>query len=209
MWSPNLGHRKLVKHHDNGEPHFLTFSCHWRLPLLSKDRTREWLVEAIDDARREHGFHLWAWVVMPEHVHLLIWPPIARITPHSTRGRTSGILADIKRPVARKAVDFLQEHDPEFLERLTVHNRNRTYRRFWQPGSGYDENVNDVDALHEIIEYIHENPVRRGLVTRAEDWPWSSARDWLGLPHALPFRVDRTLPSRIVFPGTVGRASRG
>ena len=202
MWSPAFGHRKLVKHYDNGEPHFLTFSCYRRWPLLSKDRTREWFVEALNDARREHGFHLWAWVVMPEHAHLLIWPPISQIDPHATRGRTSGILAAVKRPVGQKAIEFLAEHDPEFLERLTVRNRNRQYRRFWQPGSGYHENVNDVEALHEIIEYIHANPVRRGLVTRAEDWPWSSARDWIGLPHAHMCPVDRTLPTRIVFPGT-------
>jgi putative transposase len=147
VWTPS-GYRKRVKHYDNGEPHFLTFSCYRRLPLLSKDRTRQWFVEALHEARRTHGFHLWAWVVMPEHIHLLIWPPAARIDvdPASTRGKTAGILADLKRPVGQKAIQYLEEHAPEFLERLTVRNRNRTYRRFWQVGSGYDENISEPPA---------------------------------------------------------------
>jgi len=48
--------------------------------------------------------------------------------------------------------------------------------RFWQRGGGYDRNVWEPDTLRKMIEYIHDNPVRRGLVTRATDWPWSSAR---------------------------------
>jgi putative transposase len=201
MWTP-AGYRKLVKHFDNGEPHFLTFSCHDRLPLLSKDRTRLWLTEALDAARRKHGFHLWAWVIMPEHVHLLIWPPAAEIAAsfRSTRGKTKGILADIKRPVAQKAIRYLKQHSPEYLERLTIRNRRRTYRRFWLAGSAYDENVCETSALHEICEYIHNNPVRRGLVARAEDWLWSSAREWSNLAGDVLCRVDRTIPPALEIP---------
>jgi len=54
---------------------------------------------------------------------------------------------------------------------VTVRNRNRTYRRFWQAGPGQDRNVYDADTALAVIEYIHNNPVRRGLVSRAEDWP--------------------------------------
>lgn len=77
----HLPPRKKVKHYDNGEPHFLKFSCYRRLPLLSKDQSCQWFVDALEDARESHGFHLWAWVIMPEHVHLLLWPPFDRISP--------------------------------------------------------------------------------------------------------------------------------
>jgi putative transposase len=209
VWTPTTSHRKRVKHYDNGEPHFLTFSCHHRMALLSKDRTRRWLTESLEDARSVHGFHLWAWVFMPEHVHLLLWAPPDRIDPdsESTRGKVSGILADVKRPVGRKAIAYLAKHSPQYLEHLTVRNRGRTYRRFWQAGSGYDENISNVGALHEIILYIHQNPVRRGLVARAEDWLWSSARDWAGLANdELLIRVDRTLPAVLEIPWTRRRS---
>jgi putative transposase len=57
---PEPPSRKKVKHCDNGEPHFLTFSCYLRLPLLSKDRTRQWFVETLEEARTVHRLHLWA-----------------------------------------------------------------------------------------------------------------------------------------------------
>ncbi len=198
--------RKNVKHYDNGEPHFLTFSCYRRMSLLSSDRTRQWFVEALSDARIVHGFHLWAWVIMPDHVHLLLWPPFASISPdpRSMRGRICGILSSLKKPVGEKAVDYLRDNAPDSLRLLRVENAKRTYHRFWQAGSGYDENVSEPSALHAIIEYIHLNPVRRGLVNRPEEWPWSSACDWLGLDH--PFlRIDRTLPETVSVPWKVRR----
>src|SRR4051812_39627591 len=137
--------RKRVKHYDDGGPHFLTFSCYQRMSLLSKDRTREWFVEALDQARTQHGFHLWAWVIMPEHVHILLWPPFQLISPdpRSLQGRISGILTSIKRPVAKKAITYLRKKAPDFLHRLTVRNSGRVYERFWQVGSGFDENVTE------------------------------------------------------------------
>src|SRR2546423_15624503 len=93
--------RKRVRHFDlPGDAHFLTFSCFRRLPLLSKNRTQKWLVEAIADARTKHGFDLWACVVMPEHVHLLIYP-------RADNCKIAAMLADIKRPIAQRAIAYL------------------------------------------------------------------------------------------------------
>jgi putative transposase len=67
--------RKKVRHFDEpGHAHFLTFSCYRRLPLLSENCTRLWLLNALEAARTKHAFDLWAWVIVPEHVHLLLWP---------------------------------------------------------------------------------------------------------------------------------------
>ena len=207
---PDPQPRKKVKHYDNGEPHFLTFSCFHRMPLLSKDRTREWFIDSIEGARNEHGFHLWAWVIMPEHVHILLWPPYQLISPdpRSLRGRIRGILTSIKRPVAKRAITYLRKNAPDFLQRLTVKNSGRVYERFWQAGSGFDENVSEPGALHAMADYIHQNPVRRGLVNRAVDWPWSSARDWMRLPDSR-IKVDRTIPPTLDVPWTNRRTDRG
>jgi putative transposase len=183
-------HRKRVRHYDLlGDAHFLTFSCYQRLPLLSKDRTRKWLVEALANARSKNGFDLWAWVIMPEHVHLLIYP-----RPECTKIAT--IIADIKRPVGQRAIAYLRDSKSPYLNRLTVRTKTRTYRRFWQAGPGQDHNIYEPATALRVLEYIHNNPVRRGLVGHPEDWLWSSARDWLGETN-LMFRVDRTLPAII------------
>ncbi|MGO8751267.1 MAG: REP-associated tyrosine transposase [Thermoguttaceae bacterium] len=163
--------RKKVRHYDEpGHAHFLTFSCYRRMALLSKDRTRRWFIDAMEEAREKHRFDLWAWVIMPEHIHVLIWPwePVYS---------TERILGDLKRPVGQQAIAWLEGNCRVFLDRLTVRNAHRTYPHFWQPGPGQDRNVYDPETACQIIEYIHNNPVRRGLVSRAEDWPWSSAAD--------------------------------
>jgi len=129
---------------------------------------------------------------MPEHVHLLVWP-------REPAYKTEKILADTKRPVGQEAIAWLAKNCPAFLQRLTVRNRNRTYRRFWQAGPGQDRNVYDVATAYQIIEYIHNNPVQRGLVALLDDWPWSSAAEWEG-KEDVALRIDRTLPTLIEEP---------
>jgi putative transposase len=93
------------------------------------------------------------------------------------------IRTGLKTPVQRKALAYLREHAPHFLDRLKdVQPNGQIHYRFWQRGGGYDRNINDPRTLLYMIEYIHQNPVRRGLVKRATDWPWSSARFYAGWP---------------------------
>ncbi len=68
-------------------------------------------------------------------------------------------------------------HPTALLERLTVRERpGKTAFRFWQEGSGYDRNLMTTEAVQASIDYIHMNPVRRGLVDEARLWRWSSCR---------------------------------
>jgi putative transposase len=99
----------------------------------------------------------------------------------------------VKERVARQAIRWLEQNAPDWLPRITVREGLRTRRRFWQPGGGYDRNIERVDTLERMIDYIHLNPVRRGLVERAIDWPWSSARWYAGIRPAV-LEMDATLP---------------
>jgi REP element-mobilizing transposase RayT len=70
-----MPHRKTCKRFNNPcDAHALTFSCFRRQAFLSKDGSRQWLIEAIDRSRRKLPFHVWAYVIMPDHAHLLVWP---------------------------------------------------------------------------------------------------------------------------------------
>jgi putative transposase len=130
-------------------------------------------MEALGAARVKHRFALLAYVIMPEHAHLVVRPllPVYDIAM---------ILKSIKQPVARKAKRFLEEHNPEWLKKLTVMRGSRAVFRFWQTGPGYDRNVRDQGELSEKITYMHNNPVRRGLVATPESWEWSSAGWYTG-----------------------------
>ena len=183
-------HRKQVRsYNEPGHAHELTFSCFRRLPLLSRDRTRQWFVEALEQARHRLQLDLWAYVIMPEHVHVIVWPrqPVYEVRLIRTA---------LKVPVQRKALAFLRRQAPEFLERLRDEQPNgAVHYRFWQRGGGYDRNISDPRTLGTMIEYIHNNPVRRGLVGQPTDWPWSSARWYVGrvdvpLGMDTPFRIE-------------------
>src|SRR5207245_2228878 len=63
---------------------------------------------------------------------------------------------------------YLKSNAPEWLARVTVREGSRLRHRFWQPGGGYDRNITSTEALRAAIDYIHANPVRCGLVARAQ-----------------------------------------
>ena len=170
-----------------GHAHELTFSCRKWIKLLSKDRTRMWLVEALDLARARHDLYLWAYAIMPEHAHVLL---ISRRDDY----KVARILKTIKQPVARKAIARLRACAPDWLERLAGHHTSKdTTYHFWEPGGGYDRNIITTKAAHAVVEYIHNNPVRRGLVDSPEQWPWSSA-GWYAGQQDVKLEMDPTLP---------------
>jgi putative transposase len=105
-------------------------------------------------------------------------------------------LQALKEPVARKAIRYLKDHASEGLARVTVPEAPRVRHRFWQPG-GYDRNITSIAALHARIEYIHANPVRRGLVARTEDWERSSACWYAGL-RPVKLEMDHNVLTQLV-----------
>jgi putative transposase len=170
---PYFGKRRH-RYNDDRHPRELTFSCYRGFRFLERERTRTWFLEALAAARTKFRWDLWAYVIMPEHVHLLVYPP-------EPEADIRHFLRAIKEPVARSAIAFLRSQAPKWLDKITVHEGTRVRHRFWQPGGGYDRNVTDLSTLRYMIEYIHANPVRRGLAKQPEDWEWSSARWFCGI----------------------------
>jgi len=131
--------------------HFLTFSCYGRAPLLATARARDIFEQTFEQTRQWYGFYVSGYVVMPEHVHLLISEP--------ERAKLSVALQMLKQNVARR----LRSPEGGVL---------------WQPRY-YDFNVWSEAQPVEKLRYIHRNPVKRGLVQSPEDWTWSSFRHYL------------------------------
>ena len=116
-----------------------------------------------------------AFVLMPEHLHLLLMPTVR----DGASVPIASILSAIKRPSSLRIKRFLAASESGLLSDLTVRERpGKTAFRFWQEGGGYDRNLTSGDAVGASIEYIHTNPVRRGLCERPSDWSWSSWRQW-------------------------------
>ena len=162
---------KTIKHyHEPGDLHELTFSCYRRITLLTNNAWREHLARSIDDACEAEQCKLIAFVFMPEHVHLLLWP-------QTNVPQIDLVLKRLKRPVSIKARDDLRASNATVLQRLIVRERPGKYSfRFWQEGPGYDRNLQTCEAVLASIDCIHLNPVKRGLCQRTRDWRWSSVR---------------------------------
>jgi putative transposase len=180
-----MPYRKSCKRYNEpGHAHALTVSCFRRRPFLSKDRSREWLVEALDRARTLHAFHLWAYVIMPEHAHVLVWPT-------TTEYDMSAFLNSVKQSVAKRALAWVRQQAPGFLAEMEDRQPNGdVHYRFWQRGGGYDRNLIEPATVFQEMEYYHLNPVQRGLCEKPEDWFWSSAGVYAGIREG-PLPMDR------------------
>ena len=148
---------------------FITFSTYRRLNLFGTAELRDVFRNQLEKAKSVYGFELYAWVLMPNHAHLLV--------RESETGDVSGLLRSLKGTVARKIMSRWRELDAPVLDQL-VDRSGKMW--FWQRGGGYDRNIVSDDEFDEKVGYIHMNPVRADLVEKPTDWGWGSARFWSG-----------------------------
>jgi putative transposase len=177
--NPSRRPRKRMRRREAlGSYRYLTFSCYRRLQLFKNQRIRDAFADALAVAREMHRFRLLAWVIMPEHVHLIIVPrPILAIRAGrvlvASRSTVSTIASDLKGPFAEDVIARWRTLRAKALEKIRTPGGRY---RFWQYGGGFDRNIRTEEELWRETCYVNDNPVRRGLVGRAEEWAWSSAR---------------------------------
>jgi len=122
-------------------------------------------------------------VTMPEHVHLLV-------LPETSQSKVSRLLARTKQPASKQIKLLLERESSPLLKQLTVRERPEKHCfRFWQAGPGYDRNIFSAEAVEASIDYIHTNPVKRGLCSVAVAYKWLSAR------FHLRYMKDEDLPN--------------
>jgi putative transposase len=140
----------LVRYQHSGGFHFITFSCDGRQPLLARPKACETFERELETVRQRYQFVIAGYVLMPEHVHLLVGEPV--------KASLSVVIQVLKQQTSRKL-------------------KQRGEIRFWQRRY-YDFNVHNELKRVEKLRYMHRNPVKRGLVEEPEDWPWSSFRHY-------------------------------
>lgn len=157
-----------------GQLQFITTSTYRRAPLFLSDRFRRCFVETLARVRQETKFLLIGWVLMPDHFHLLLKPESAE--------PTSLIVKRLKGETATRILKRLRENQlypwcRKMLARLhlppSVHDES--HYRAWQRRF-YPFNVYSEKKRLEKLDYMHNNPLKRGLVSSPGEWPWSSWR---------------------------------
>ena len=161
---------------------FITAVAHSRLPVFRSDTIKSVTCKAIDEARTSCGFLLFAYVIMPDHFHVITDRP----------REPSRVLQFIKGIVSRRVLGYLKEMKYEAsLKKLEHHHWKRNHRySLWQHDSDVFSIVSEATFMQKV-NYVHQNPVRAGLVERAQDYCWSSSRFWSNCPSEdEPLRVD-------------------
>ena len=157
---------KLERRYHQRQLHFITCSCHGRLPYLRSARKREVLLGVLNGVREKYQFSLVGYVIMPEHIHILISEP--RI------GTPGTVMQVFKQRVAR-ALPGKRSLESASQLRLWKSGAEETAKHFWQRRF-YDFNVWTAKKRIEKLNYMHMNPVKRGLVSDPKVWLWSSYR---------------------------------
>jgi putative transposase len=158
---------RLRRYYGAGYSHFITTSCYHRRPLLGTPQNRDLFLAVLEQVRRPYHFVVAGYVVMPEHVHLLLGEP--------ERANPSVVMQALKQGFAMRLLRKLRSAvDPR---QHTLWSTALPEGHIWQRRF-YDFVVFSESKRVEKLRYMHRNPVKRGLVLEPQQWTWSSFRHY-------------------------------
>lgn len=164
--------RSIYRIHEPTHPHFMTCTVlHW-IPLFTRQESVKILLESFRYLQKTDNFKLYAYDILENHLHI--------VAQNDDIGRS---MAKFKAHTAKELIKLLQQENVKtILNQLAfykkVHKVDREYQ-VWQEGIQPKLIQNDT-MMKDKIEYIHNNPVKRGYVDEAQHWRYSSARDYEG-----------------------------
>jgi putative transposase len=162
----------LARFHHSGQSHFVTFCCYHRRRLFITDVSRRIFESALERVRRSFRLQVYGYVVMPEHVHLLLSEPQLGTSPLKPKAGLSGPPVGLGNPQQDTLADALKSLKQGVSRRLIGDAEH-----FWQKRY-YDFNIRNYVQFVEKLRYVHRNPVKAGLCERPEEWEWSSFRHY-------------------------------
>jgi putative transposase len=168
--------RSRYRVHEKGQAHFVTSTTVAWLPIFTIASRCDVLVQSLEYCRAEKNLKIYAWVILDNHFHAILFAPDLR-----------RVMADLKRHTAQRLLDLLEAEKAEWLlNQLRYHcasYKTESEHQVWQ--EGYHPQAIPTDKIMlQKLEYLHNNPVKRGLVALPEHWRYSSAHEWL--PGAMP-----------------------
>lgn len=155
--------------------HFITGTTVAWIPLFTTMARCDILVDAFEYCRQHKGLKIHGWVILDTHFHAIVAGP-----------DLSRALADLKRHTARQIIEQLETERCHWLLRQLrcqrAPHKTESQYQVWQEGS-HPQAIMTDDTMLQKLEYLHNNPVKRGMVSSPEHWRYSSAHQWL--PRAL------------------------
>lgn len=169
-------------------PHFVTFTVVGWIDVFSREQYKEKIVESLRYCVEHKGLKLHAWVIMTNHVHLMV---------SSETNKISSIIRDLKKFTSRQIVELIEQHPKESRKEWMLNmfsfvgsnNKHNDKYQFWQQDY-HPVELNTNEKLKQRLVYLHENPVNSGLVWEAWHYKYSSAIDYYTNEKGL-LRIER------------------
>jgi putative transposase len=150
-----------------GNFHFVTFGCNGKRKLLSTPYSRQIVISVLSGLVKKNSVKVSAFAVMPDHVHAVLWfdgdnnlPTVMQVWKHLS---------------AHYLIRYFEKFSPDLLTYLRSVQNGREITKIWTR-KYYDYCIESEARFIQKLKYIHDNPVRKELVKKPEDYPWSSAR---------------------------------
>ena len=164
------------------ETYFLTFTVINWIDVFSRQRYRDIIIESLKFCQQNKGLEVYAFVIMTNHIHLVVRCP---------NGNLSATIRDFKSYTAKKILESIAEGPEsrnEWMLKMfnfaAARNKRNEKLQFWMQDN-HAEVLNSNYFIDEKIDYIHNNPVKAGIVEKAEDYLYSSARAYAGIECVL------------------------
>ncbi len=165
--------------HDHAERHYMTFQIIGWVDIFTRQRYRDIVLESFTYCRAHKGLELNAYVIMSNHIHLII---------AAKHGNLGDVVRDLKAHTARQILASVQQ-EPEsrrewmlsvFKYAAGGHSRNTHYQLWTHENHAVFMNPMIPEMFAQRLNYIHQNPVRAGLVAQADEYLYSSAANYTG-----------------------------
>lgn len=171
---------------DQSKLYFVTFTVVYWMDIFIRNEYRDLLVDNLRHCQKEKGLEIYAWVIMTSHVHLIIG---------KGKENMEDILRDLKSYSSKQLKRAIQNHPCEsrkewilwMLERAGKMNSQNKHFQFWIQDN-HPVELFDNKIMEQKLEYIHKNPVEAGFVDKAEEYLYSSARDYCGIKGLLDIK---------------------
>jgi putative transposase len=170
---------RKYKFHDHDKLYFISFATvHW-IDVFIREEYNQVIIDSWKHCQEKRGLEIYGWCIMTSHVHMIIG---------SKRDKLEDIIRDMKKHTSSELKTAIKNHPQEsrkewivwMMERAGKKNSNNKEWQFWQQHNKPLE-IKSQEMFDEKLNYIHQNPVQAGFVTREEDWKYSSARDFCGM----------------------------
>jgi putative transposase len=178
---------RKYKFKDNEQLYFITYAVVNWIDFFTRNEYKDVLLKSWQHCCEHKGFEVYAWVIMTNHVHMIIG---------SNKNPLEDIVRDMKRHTSVELKKTLQQHAGEsrkewmlwMMERAGKKNGNNENFQLWQQHNQPIE-LTTIEMIKQKLDYIHNNPVKAGIVDKAEEYLYSSARDYFYGKHCGLFSV--------------------